>query len=145
MAIKKINIDVVGMTCAACSARVEKALNKEEGVNNAVVNLIGQKAVVEFDDTKTTPSNLIHIVEKTGYEVPLVQKTLLIEGMTCAACSTRVEKVLNKIEGVTKANVNLSTNKATIEYPSGAVDEETLLKAVEKAGYKGDRSRKGFR
>ncbi len=52
------------MTCAACSARVEKALNKEEGVNNAVVNLIGQKAVVEFDDTKTTPSNLIHIVEK---------------------------------------------------------------------------------
>ncbi len=138
MAIKKINIDVVGMTCAACSARVEKALNKEEGVNNAVVNLIGQKAVVEFDDTKTTPSNLIHIVEKTGYEVPLVQKTLLIEGMTCAACSTRVEKVLNKIEGVTKANVNLSTNKATIEYPSGAVDEETLLKAVEKAGYKGE-------
>ena len=43
--------------------------------------------------------------------MPLVKKTLLIEGMTCAACSARVEKVLNKLEGVVKANVNLSTNK----------------------------------
>ncbi|MEW8974391.1 MAG: heavy metal translocating P-type ATPase [Tissierellaceae bacterium] len=138
MSIKKIDIEVSGMTCAACSTRVEKALNKAEGVDSAVVNLLAQKAVIEFDDDKTTPTELIHTIEKTGYEVPLVHKILLVEGMTCAACSTRVEKVLNKVEGVAKANVNLSTNKAVVEYPSGAVDEETLLRAVEKAGYKAE-------
>ncbi len=135
MSTKKIDIDVSGMTCAACSTRIEKALNKAEGVDSAVVNLIGQKAVVEFDTEKTTPNKLVDIIEHTGYTVPLVQKTILIKGMTCAACSTRVEKVLNRLDGITSATVNLSTNKATVEYPSGVVDEQTLIDAVKKAGY----------
>ena len=138
MATKKVNIDVIGMTCAACSTRVEKALNKQDGVNTAEVNLIAQKATVEFDTEKIKVDGLIKTIEKTGYEVPLVKRTLIIEGMTCAACSTRVEKVLNKIEGVVKATVNLSNNKAVVEFPSGAVEDETLIKSVEKAGYKAE-------
>jgi Cu+-exporting ATPase len=82
--------------------------------------------------------DLIKTIEKTGYQVPTDKKTLLVEGMTCAACSTRVEKMLNKVDGVTKASVNLSTNKAIVEFPSGTVDIETLIKAVEKAGYKAE-------
>lgn len=73
--------------------------------------------------------------------MPLVKKTLLIEGMTCAACSSRVEKVLNKLEGVVKANVNLSTNKAVVEFPSGAIEDETLIDTVKKAGYKAELER----
>ena len=138
MTAKKISIDVVGMTCAACSTRVEKALLKREGVISATVNLLANKAAIEFDTDKVKPEDLIKTIEKTGYEVPLVKKTLIVEGMTCAACSTRVEKVLNKLEGVVKATVNLSTNKATIEYPSGVIDEDILIKAVEKAGYKAE-------
>lgn len=138
MASKKIDIDVMGMTCAACSTRVEKALNKQEGVDKAVVNLLSNRATVEFDDEKIKEGDIIKTIEKTGYDVPLVNKTLLIEGMTCAACSTRVEKVLKKIEGVSKANVNLSTNKALVEFSSGAVEVDNLIKAVEKAGYKAE-------
>jgi Cu+-exporting ATPase len=138
MAKKKIDIDVMGMTCAACSARVEKALNKQEGVDKAVVNLLSNKATVEYDDESIKGEDLIQVIEKTGYEVPSIKKTLLIEGMTCAACSTRVEKVLNRLDGVSKASVNLSTNKALVEFPSGAVDVETLIRAVEKAGYKAE-------
>ncbi|MFY9213681.1 MAG: copper ion binding protein, partial [Tissierellaceae bacterium] len=100
MAKKKIDIDVMGMTCAACSARVEKALNKQEGVDKAVVNLLSNKATVEYDDESIKGEDLIQVIEKTGYEVPSIKKTLLIEGMTCAACSTRVEKVLNRLDGV---------------------------------------------
>ena len=137
METKKISIDVLGMTCAACSARVEKSLGKQDGVESVAVNLLSNKANIEFDPNKVKPENLIKVIEKTGYEVPLVKKTLIIEGMTCAACSTRVEKVLNKLEGV-KATVNLSTNKATVQYLSGLTDEETLIKTVEKAGYKAE-------
>lgn len=136
--IKNITIDIVGMSCAACSARVEKALNKHEGVINAVVNLLQQKATIEFDTEKISVDELIKIIEKTGYEVPLVKKNLLVEGMTCAACSARVEKVLNKIEGIVRASVNLSTNKAMVEFPSGVVEDEVLIRTIEKAGYKAE-------
>jgi len=136
MSVKKATIDVLGMTCAACSARVEKALNKQKGVVDASVNLLQQKASVEYNSDEINIDELVKAIEKTGYEVPTDQRTLLIEGMTCAACSARVEKALSKIDGVFKSNVNLSTNKALVQFYSGSVSDETLIKAVEKAGYK---------
>lgn len=138
MSIKKVSIDVQGMTCAACSARIEKALNKLDGVIATNVNLVSNKANVEFDSDKVKAVDLVRTIEKTGYEVPLVKRTLLVEGMTCAACSARIEKVLNRLDGVTKATVNLSTNKAVVEFPSGIIEDETLVKAIEKAGYKAE-------
>ncbi len=136
MSTQKLTVNVVGMTCAACSARIEKSLNKLEGVDTANVNLLANKATVEFDPAVTSKDIIVKTIEKTGYEVPLTKEVLLVEGMTCAACSTRVEKMLSRVEGVVKANVNLSSNKATVEFPSGLIDEKTLIAAVEKAGYK---------
>ncbi|WP_313755814.1 heavy metal translocating P-type ATPase [Tissierella sp.] len=138
MTVKKVNIDIVGMTCAACSNRVERVLAKQEGVLSVVVNLLANKANIEFDTDKIKPEDLVKVIEKTGYNVPLLKTTLIVEGMTCAACSSRVEKVLNKQEGVVKATVNLSTNKAVVEYPSGVIDEDILVKIIEKAGYKAE-------
>ena len=138
MANKTITLDVVGMTCAACSSRVEKALNKNEGIINSVVNLLQQKATIEFDTEKINIDEIVQTIERTGYEVPLVKRTILVEGMTCAACSSRVEKVLNRLEGVAKASVNLSTNKAIVEFPAGSMEDEILIKTIEKAGYKAE-------
>jgi len=58
---------------------------------------------------------------------------LAITGMTCASCATRIEKKLNKLEGVS-ATVNYSTEKARVSYPAGMATDE-LLAAVDKAGY----------
>jgi Cu+-exporting ATPase len=49
-----------------------------------------------------------------------------------------VEKALNKLEGVTSANVNLSTNKAVVEFPSGVLEDSQIIEAIEKAGYKAE-------
>jgi Cu+-exporting ATPase len=138
MSTKKVTIDVLGMTCAACSSRIEKTLNKQDGVESVAVNLLANRATIEFDQDKIKESEIIKIIEKTGYDVPLITTNLLIEGMTCAACSTRVDKALNKIEGVVKANVNLATNKATVQYPSGVLTDEDLVQVIEKAGYKAE-------
>ncbi|MET3926264.1 heavy metal translocating P-type ATPase [Devosia sp. 2618] len=59
-----------------------------------------------------------------------------IEGMTCASCVARVEKSLLKVPGVTSASVNLATERATVQL-SDATDTDALLKAIDKAGYKG--------
>jgi len=63
----------------------------------------------------------------------LPEHDLLIEGMTCAACVSRVEKALNKVDGVT-ASVSLATERAHVEAPPG-VDDAVLVDAVRKAGY----------
>ena len=59
---------------------------------------------------------------------------LPIEGMTCASCANRVERKLNKLDGVT-ATVNYATEKARVQFDSGTVAAEDLVGAVEAAGY----------
>ncbi len=58
-----------------------------------------------------------------------------IEGMTCAACSARVEKVVNKLEGISSAVVNLTTERMSVEYDEQKLNIEDIGKAVERAGY----------
>lgn len=135
MGIEKINIKVQGMTWASCSKRVEDALSRMEGVNSAIVNLIAEKATVEYDSEKLSIGDIVVRVEKTGYQVPIGKTTLNIEGMTCAACSARVEKVLNRIQGVTNVNVNLALNKGTVEYVEGDLTIDDFKNAIKKAGY----------
>jgi P-type Cu+ transporter len=61
--------------------------------------------------------------------------TLNITGMHCASCSAVINKALNKQNGVSNANVNLSTNKATIEFDENRVDLSKLIQAVKNKGY----------
>lgn len=58
-----------------------------------------------------------------------------VTGMTCAACATRIEKGLNKLDGVVKANVNLALEKATVEYKSAVLSSGDIIKKVEDLGY----------
>ncbi|MFL5507788.1 MAG: heavy metal translocating P-type ATPase [Gemmatimonadales bacterium] len=64
-------LDIGGMTCAACSARVQRALERTEGVDQAAVNLMTNSAAVTYDPERTSPQQLIAVVEKTGYEASL--------------------------------------------------------------------------
>ena len=62
-------------------------------------------------------------------------ETYQIGGMTCASCSSAVERVTNKLEGVDHSTVNLSTEKMTITYDEGLVSEDRIIEVVKKAGY----------
>lgn len=64
------------------------------------------------------------------------EAVLPIEGMTCASCVRRVEKGLEKVPGVSAANVNLATERATVAYDPTVVDLTALRTAVERAGYR---------
>ena len=59
---------------------------------------------------------------------------LNLEGMTCAACASRIEKALNRVPGV-QANVNFATETATAHFDPATVNAELLVAAVERAGY----------
>jgi len=68
------------------------------------------------------------------------KETLKVSGMSCAACAARIEKKLNKLEGVQKAVVNLATEKASIEYDSSKIKVSDMIKAIESLGYNADRA-----
>ncbi len=131
---------ISGMTCAACAQRIEKAVGKLDGVTNASVNVATEKLSVEFDNQKSSMQTIKDTIEKVGYgvigETPQNVVTIPIGGMTCAACSQRIEKVIGKLEGLEKISVNLATEKATIEYDSQVVRLSVIKQSIEKLGYK---------
>jgi P-type Cu+ transporter len=129
---------VTGMTCSACASAVKRTLSKLDGVENADVNMATERVNI-FLDNEVSFDVLKGAVEKAGYGLEEIKKakevTLMVEGMTCASCSSAVERSLKKLEGVEIASVNLATNKATIKYDGSKVKIAELKKAVEKAGY----------
>lgn len=66
------------------------------------------------------------------------ETNLKIEGMHCTGCSTRLEKVLNKLEGVEIAKVSLEEKKATIKYDETKISLENIKESIEDAGFKGE-------
>ncbi len=134
--MRTVTLKVTGMTCAACSTRIEKVINKMDGVE-ATVNLAMEKATVQYDPNKCSLADIEAKIEKLGYGVAAEKVTLDIEGMTCAACATRIEKGLQRMEGVTSATVNLATNSAVVEYKEGVTSVEYILEKIKKLGYKG--------
>jgi len=131
------------MTCAACATRIEKVLNRLPGVA-ANVNLASERAAVTFEAGGATPAEVVAAIGRAGFAVPPQVVELAIEGMTCAACAARIEKVLNRLPGV-EASVNLASERARVRYVPGGVTVDDLLAAIVRAGYRGhladDRSR----
>lgn len=135
--MSKATLRIGGMSCAACAARIEKALAGVPGVVEANVNLALERATVVYDPAMVESDRLKKAVHDSGYEVRSDTTTaeFKISGMTCASCSARVEHALSSVPGVTRAGVNLATERATVEFDPGAVTISALRKAVADAGY----------
>lgn len=129
---------ISGMTCSACANRIEKVVSKMNGVKEANVNFATETLTVNYDDQAVTKQDIEQKVEKIGYKVEknIQSHTYKIEGMTCSACASRVEKVINKMPGVENAVVNFATEKLSVSYDADAVSFGDIKSKVEKAGYK---------
>ncbi|MGB3393167.1 MAG: heavy metal translocating P-type ATPase [Stenotrophomonas sp.] len=124
---------ILGMTCASCVGRVERVLAAVPGVTRASVNLASGRATVQGEGVDQQA--LVRAVEKAGYEVAAPAPLELgIDGMTCASCVGRVERVLAKVPGVQSARVNLANGRAWVQGDI-ALDPAALVAAVARAGY----------
>lgn len=140
----KATYNVNGMTCAACASKIERKLNKMEGVNEAVVNLVTEKASVDFDDQQISFDTMKENIAKLGYELQdntpsatfnhTKVQNYQIDGMTCASCASKIERKINKLEEVQEASVNLTTEQMTVIWKD-AFDESLIASTVENLGY----------
>ncbi|NOW08189.1 copper ion binding protein [Clostridium saccharobutylicum] len=129
---------IEGMTCSACSNRVERFIKKLDGVESANVNFATETLNVEFDENKLNNEVIEATVVKAGYGVKknLKSYTFKVEGMTCSACANRVERVTKKLDGVQSAAVNFATEKLTVNIDEDEIGYGQIKAAVDKAGYK---------
>ncbi|OEH93876.1 copper-translocating P-type ATPase [Bacillus solimangrovi] len=125
---------ITGMTCASCSTRIEKVLNKMDGVD-ANVNLAMESATVKYNAEAVKPEEVFSKINKLGYGVVTDKVELDIYGMTCAACSTRIEKVVSKMSGIESAPVNLTTESASLTLQPGIVTVDDVIAKIQKLGY----------
>ena len=133
---ESLTLPVKGMSCASCSARIEKKVGELEGVISAHVNFAAEAANIEFDPQKISASQFPVTIEKLGFEVPRKSTVFPIEGMTCASCVSRVENKLSVLLGVHAVDVNLATEQVIVDHIPALVDFEILRSALEEAGYR---------
>ncbi len=129
----RLDLPLEGMTCAACAARIEKSLNKLPGVV-ANVNFAAESARVTLEPERSSPAAVVEAIRRSGYSVSVQVAEFQVYGMTCVACAARIEKALNRIEGV-EATVNFASESARVRYVPGLATPEQLLAAIRKAGY----------
>eukprot|EP01018_Ginkgo_biloba_P029282 Gb_13704 [translate_table: standard] len=146
--LEKLEVNVIGMTCAACSNSVEKALLNLDGVFRASVALLQNKADVTYDPSIVKEEDIKEAIEDAGFDAEVLPKIstwskdqgtvtgkFRIGGMTCAACVNSVEGILKKLPGVRRAVVALATSAGEVEYDPNHIDKGEIINAIEDAGF----------
>ena len=158
--MEDVIIKIKGMTCGHCEKTVTQAAMNVKGVTKASSDLKKGEAKVSFDSSVTDLETIQKAIIDAGYEVldegeacPIPEKTSMprlqtavkesglkktsikITGMTCASCAQNIEKGLNKMDGVVKATVNFSFEKAAVEYDASKVSPEDLNNTITSLGY----------
>jgi P-type Cu+ transporter len=130
-----ILVPITGMTCASCSARVQRGLAKLDGIDEAAVNLATEKATLTYDSAALGAHDIVEAVRGLGYDVGLETQTFQVGQMTCASCVARVERSLRAMPGVVDATVNFASEKAQVTFFMGALTRGDLKAAIVDAGY----------
>jgi len=93
----------------------------------------GQDSAPPQDTPAVSPPEPTH--QRTDRPAQLTESTFAITGMTCASCVAVIEKSLAKVEGITSANVNLSSEKLTVAHDAAVITPAGIVAAVKSAGY----------
>jgi Cu+-exporting ATPase len=134
--MSKIEIPIVGMTCASCVLKVQNNLQKLPGVKNAIVNLVTEKAMIEIaPDTELNLKDVIKSVRAIGYDVAIQKISIPVEGLASASASI-VENSISKLNGIVNVNINLPTENITVEFVPTIISVENIKSEIEKFGFK---------
>jgi len=133
--LRTVELKVAGMTCVMCAKTIEYSVKDLDGTTDAEVNLGNETVRVEYDPSRLELADLEKAVTDVGYEVVHDRVTIKVGGMTCAMCVTAIEDALKRLDGITGASVNLSSEKAYITYNPYMTTVSEMKKAILDAGY----------
>ncbi|MHA2031082.1 MAG: heavy metal translocating P-type ATPase, partial [Candidatus Kariarchaeaceae archaeon] len=138
--LEKQKFNISGMTCAACVNTIESYVGSQNGVKSIKVNLLAETAMIEFDSS-VKGENIVEWADEIGFGAEAVTESeagslnLDIDGMTCASCVNTIENYVGHLEGVKSVSVNLTTEKAKVEYNSAIIGPRGIIEGVNDIGY----------
>ncbi|HET6458616.1 MAG TPA: heavy metal translocating P-type ATPase, partial [Nitrosopumilaceae archaeon] len=132
---KRTAIKLGGMHCAGCVNSIQNYVSELKGVTKCEVNLAAEKAVIEFDPSLTSLSNIEKTIEEIGYKVVYEKLTIKICGITDSSDAGRLEKRLKELEGVKFASVSFGNSQVLVEYNQALLSLSDIRKTINKSGY----------
>ncbi len=136
MTTKQITVPITGMTCANCSATIERVTKKMPGVENAAINLASERGTWVYDPGLVSQDQIIARIGDIGYGVATAEAEIPLQGLHDETDARVVENALSKTDGVLKASVSSVTNVAIVEYLPTMVGQGDLRRAIEAIGFK---------
>lgn len=134
--MNKIVLPVTGMTCANCVSTIERNVKKLDGVDEAVVNLVTEKASVGYDPNQLGVNQIIERIERAGYGVATVEAIFLLPQLTDINDAKRLENTLGALEGVRAVNANISASRVRVEFIPTLITKTEIAQKIRSAGFK---------
>ena len=131
-------LKINGMHCASCTAKIEKALQKIDGVIKASVNLVTEQAAIEYNTDKVSKVQLIETIKSVGYDIfdeHISTVEFKVIGMHSPHCEGVIKNILTGLRGIIGVNASFGKAKAVVEFDSGTISKEDIKKAIDNAGY----------
>jgi Cu+-exporting ATPase len=137
---KTVTFPVGGMHCAACSSRIERVLGGQSGVAEASVNLADASLRLTYDPEIVNLDAIAARVADLGFSLgpPPPEHAVYdtaITGMHCAACSSRIERVVGKLPGIVEASVNLAEGTGRFAFDPAALTRRQIRQAIAELGF----------
>ncbi len=137
--IVHLTAKVSGMHCAACASRIERVLGGLPGLARAVVNLAEETLTLELNPRVITLATVAERVAGLGFALtipsPEARLELRIDGMHCAACASRIERVLGQLAGVSKVEVNLAAETGLVLFDPQRLGQRRIREAIQELGF----------
>ncbi len=122
------------MDCPSCAAKITASVEPLEGVETVEPRVTDATVRVSYDRSQVSEPEIIHRIEAAGYRVERTETTLSVPAMDCASCSSKVESALEDVPGVSTVETQPASGRVTVS-TAGTADTDSLLEAVERAGY----------
>jgi Cu+-exporting ATPase len=149
-------LSVGGMTCGACTSAVEGAFKDVAGIKSFSISLLSERAVIEHWPKIISPDELAEAIEDVGFdakvletvaEMPTQKKsrsqkrqktmttTVSVEGMTCGACTSAIEKGFKGVSGVFQFNISLLANRAVLVHDPSKLTADQIVEIIDDCGF----------
>jgi len=132
----KVQYEVKDLACAACETKVTQALASIDGVGQTAACSKEKQVNVAYDAKKLKEKQLMAAIHKAGFKVSAETVEVKVDGMSCGACSAKVNKALAGLKGVQKQEVCHESGKALVKFDPNTISRQKVLAAIDETGFK---------
>ncbi|XP_011506459.1 PREDICTED: copper-transporting ATPase 1 [Ceratosolen solmsi marchali] len=141
--VQKCFIHIDGLTCISCVTAIEKHCKKLVGVKNILVHFISGRTEIDYDSNVVTPADLAASITDLGFPAILInekgsqikESELLITGMSCSSCVSKIEKTVKQLPGVQSAMVSLVTQRGKINFDPSKTHLNAIIDCIQQLGF----------